>query len=53
MLDDIFNYTVHAFIAEKCNQEIEETMLKARDAKYYVMARYSFVEQLLLGNQTF
>ena len=39
----IFNYTVHVIVAEKRNKEIEETMLKARDAKYSVPIRYGKV----------
>ena len=39
----IFNYTVHVVIAEQRNQELEETMLKARDAKYSVPIRYGKV----------
>ena len=37
------NLTMHVIIAEKRNQEIEDTMLKARDAKYSVPIRYGKV----------
>ena len=43
-------------ILDKCKQEIPETMLKARDAKYSILVRYGkvfFVEQVLLVNLIF
>ena len=47
---------MNGIIADKITQEIEATMLKARDAKYSVPLRYGkvlFVELLLPVNQTF